>query len=63
MMTLGQWIQTANYPYTGRWNGHAYVIADCAGNPPARRSLWNLSDYRVSSVCGGSIWLMPKEGK
>jgi hypothetical protein len=30
-------------------------------NVPGRTRLWDLRDYRVSSVSGGVIWLVPRE--
>lgn len=49
---------------------YAHVCDDCQRFPnrcdhvctceTARAALWQLADYRVSSVSGGSIWLTPK---
>jgi hypothetical protein len=38
----------------GKW------IPDGMPNP-YRRELWSLSDYLVSSVTGGTIWLTPRQ--
>jgi hypothetical protein len=49
--------------HTGRASGPAtgaYVVPDCDAIRQIRTYLWNLSDYRVSSVTGGSIWLIPR---
>jgi len=31
------------------------------GINPNRKELWHLSDWRVTSVSGGTIWLLPRE--
>lgn len=48
---------------TGRASGPptgAYVVPDCDAIRQIRTYLFALDDYRVSSVTGGSIWLIPK---
>lgn len=72
-MTLQQWLQS--WPSVGRhyYQGmdisnsaftpvpdgrHAYVVADHSHG--ARTQAFDLEDYRVSSVSGGSLWFLPK---
>lgn len=38
----------------------AYVVPDTDAIRQVRTSLWSLEDYRVSSVSGGTIWLIPR---
>jgi len=63
-MTLSEWTAQDGIPYRVTFQGTAAWIPDFLDNDRQRRSLraqlWNLSDYRVTSVTGGSIWLMPK---
>lgn len=70
MITLGEWLQSwptigRHYidgrlqPYTAVPDGlHVYVVADASHG--ARIQAFDLSDYRVTSVAGGSIWFTPK---
>ena len=56
-MTLIEWLE--KWPYRGVYKGACYIVPD--GLPSAlRREAWRLTDYRVSSVAAGSIYLMPK---
>ncbi len=56
-MTLKEWI--AKQPVRIRKHGSAWVIPDVSGLVD-RRQAWQLSDYLVSSVTGGSIWFVRK---
>lgn len=73
-MTLAQWLKS--WPYIGRHfiNGslsqftrypdgtHVYVVSDAgSGQDHTRTYAFDLDDYRVTSVSGGSIWFTPKE--
>jgi hypothetical protein len=42
--------------------GGAVSVPDVITNQPIRRWLWQLDDYRVSSIIGGSVWLVPIKG-
>lgn len=56
-MTLKEW--AAKQPYIVRQHeAGAWWIPD--GPLVDRAGAWNLSDYRVSSVAGGSIWFMKR---
>jgi hypothetical protein len=58
--TLAHWLQLHGriaFVY-----GAARVVPDTADDA-ATRALTQLSDYRVTSLSGGSFWLMPREGK
>ena len=58
-MTLNEWKQKWDYVVTTHSSG-AMVLPDdlvCG----ARSELWHLSDYVVSSVTGGSVWLIKRE--
>lgn len=72
-MTLAQWLQS--WPYVGRHyidhrlgertkmpdGRHTYVVADAlSGEDSTRTWAFDLDDYAVSSVSGGSIWFRPK---
>jgi len=58
-MTLAQWLEKS--PVVGKvYDKGVYTIPDQLPDD-LRRELWNLSDYRVSSVTGGSIWLTKKK--
>ncbi len=65
-MTLAQWAK-----FTGKVvhdHKHSDItgakwVADYYGEPEEYRAdLWRLEDYVVSSVLGGSIWLVPRLG-
>lgn len=57
--TLQEW--SVGQPYIIREHASgAYWIPDST-RLINRVGLWNLSDYRVTSVTGGSIWLMRKD--
>lgn len=57
-MALATWLE--GQTITGQRHGGAYVVPDVRAIEHARTLLWNLSDYVVTSVQGGSIWLMPR---
>lgn len=73
-MTLAEWLR--GWPYKGQnWTSRtgggpiadgpdgrsAYVVAD-SPREHARTWAWDLDDYLVSSVTGGSIWFRPRSG-
>lgn len=57
MITLQQW--AARQPYTLQPQGAAFVMPDST-RLVDRAEAWSLSDYRVSSVTGGSIWFVTR---
>lgn len=56
-MKLQDWFDSNNLNLDACRRGLAVVLMD--SGYPNRSELWNLTDYRVSSVRGGAIWLMP----
>jgi len=59
-MTLDQWRKDFIYaPFYGK-NGNV-AIPDFGMSNKHRTQLWELSDYRVAYVSGGSIWLSKVE--
>jgi hypothetical protein len=60
IMTLSYWLGQSNE--SPIQNGNRYPFVVIPDNPlnPLRSQLWELEDYRVTSVAGGAIWLMPK---
>jgi hypothetical protein len=61
-MTLAEWAEQSEYR-VGE-HGAARWVPDVATDRALaiRSQLWDLDDYRVSSVSGGTIWLMPRTG-
>lgn len=57
-LSLAQWASLYDVPISPA--GEARVVAQSPLSDEARWQLWHLSDYRVSSVTGGSVWLMPR---
>lgn len=60
--TLAQWCEAEGVaPIAKTWgnDGGVVLLDEWATPPPA---LWHLSDYFVSSVGAGVIWLLPVEG-
>jgi hypothetical protein len=59
-MTLQEWAAANLEPihYDGLYNV-AWVAAGFLNDDTAYRQLWRLTDYRVTSVSGGSVWLAP----
>lgn len=58
-MTLAQFLESwPENPISDSRHAPAIGIADRIDS--RRPQLWALSDYRVTSVSGGTIWLMPK---
>lgn len=58
IITLEDW----SYIFNRQVNfeeGYAWV-KDFTHDNNARKQLWNLKDYKVSSVQGGTIWLVKK---
>ncbi len=63
-MTLEEWLKDS--PVVGRMmpNGE-YALPDVLSGAEHRTRAWDLhhlSDYVVTSVIGGSIWLVPRRG-
>jgi hypothetical protein len=56
-MTLDEWVKLS--PIKPIQRGEAIVVPDSSLINDIRPQLWNLSDYFVSSVQGGAIWLIP----
>lgn len=59
-MTLRQWCVSAGVTPIIPKHFNSRVIPDTNQIAPMRTRLWDLSDYLVSSVTGGSIWLVPR---
>lgn len=62
-MTLEQWDRDygrgrVQYP-GGNPHNHA-VVHGIGPADPGWRNLYRLTDYHVSSVAGGSVWLSPR---
>ena len=60
--TLSAWLDSS--PVQGGFKDNPNGKGQCYWLPDSvpdelRRELWNLADWRVSSVVGGAIWLMP----
>lgn len=55
-MTLQQWADAHREPVhtVGR---AAWIAGGFLNNDAAYRQLWRLSDYAVTGVTGGSVWL------
>ena len=58
-MTLNEWLK--DWPYQGVYKLGCYIVPDA--DRPNRWDAWHLSDYRVTCVTAGSIYLMPKNGR
>jgi hypothetical protein len=61
-MTLAQWRE--QYPgwYVAQHASGGYWLKDNGESMTNERwELWHLDDYAVSSVTGGSIWLVQRE--
>ncbi len=59
-MTLEQWAQLSNR--TIHKPGGTYVMSTKRNNIHHKK-LWKLSDYKVTTVTGILVWLVPKETK
>ncbi len=58
-MTLAEWLRL--WPYAARTFPPAIVVPDSWPDDRALRAMaYSLTDYRVSSVSGGSIWFVPR---
>lgn len=57
-LTLKQWAKKYNESRMKHKNGATYVSA--VSGSLSGRALFNLKDYRVSSLTGGTYWLMKK---
>jgi hypothetical protein len=62
-MTLKQWLKNPGASDYTPILSHAPSVGihDTRAIDQVRTYLWGLSDYWVSSVTGGVIWLMPKD--
>lgn len=60
MQTLSQW-ETENDATAYTAIGGAKYIHDC--NLADRKGLWRLSDYCVSSIAAGVIWLVRRNNQ
>ena len=63
-MTLREWENLADrHAFILQGKDKAYWIPDTIGlqDSGLRPLLWRLSDYLVSSITGGTIWLVPRE--
>jgi|PlaIllAssembly_1097288.scaffolds.fasta_scaffold29831_2 hypothetical protein len=58
--SLAEWEKGSRYAVTRHPDGSISVPY---GVEPHFNKLWGLSDYRVTSVTGGSVWLMPKKAE
>jgi hypothetical protein len=59
-MTLHEWCLENNVTAWWHFGRQCYYIPDMKQSEQ-RGKLWNLEDYRVTEVCGGTIWLGMKE--
>lgn len=60
-MTLQEWSEiTGHIPAPAGREYECRVVADEEFNG-MRVALWNLTDYHVTGVVGGTIWLYPKK--
>jgi hypothetical protein len=59
-MTLKEWREDSSevLPYYG--NHGSVAIPETGRTEEKRAQLWNLTDYRVVGVVGGSIWMLEK---
>jgi hypothetical protein len=57
-MTLAEWAERSKYAPRKHASG-AYHVPQVEPED-SQRLLWHLTDYLVSSVTGGSIWLVPR---
>lgn len=57
-MTLAGWAEQSKYA-PKHWKNGVYTVPQVEPED-SQRLLWRLSDYLVSSVTGGSIWLIPR---
>lgn len=61
MQTLAELLPSLDYAPQALPSG-AVVYPDSGWrNERQRAQLWQLRDYQVSSVSGGSIWLLPRD--
>ncbi len=63
MKTLEQWLKNPGAYQPITTHAPAIGIHDVRSIEHVRTYLWDLSDYHVSSVSGGVIWLVPKAGQ
>ncbi len=59
-MTLVQWSEIYNGYIGNHESGAKYIAGSVYLAECAYKKLWTLSDFRVSSVLGGTIWLLRK---
>jgi hypothetical protein len=60
-MTLAEWTEKSPIVPQLHKDGFSVWVAYLGSSDPIYRELWRLSDYRVTSVAAGSIWLVPKK--
>jgi hypothetical protein len=62
-VTFAQWYAKYNPQYAPATHNGAIVVHDTVDliGSGARSHLFGLSDYLVSSVTGGCLWLIPRE--
>jgi hypothetical protein len=59
-MTLNEWKKLTRILPTHPTTETGAVSVLVSLKAPSRPLLWNLEDYRVSSVSGVVVWLVPK---
>lgn len=61
MMTLADWCRMADVKPTTPTTetGAVSLLSDGTRYPDTHAVLWKLSDYRVSSINGLVVWLLP----
>lgn len=61
-MTLDQWAeQNGTKPYEFNKPGYDVMMTVPDRSYPDRVGLWHLTDYVVTSVTGGTIWLAKRK--
>ncbi len=60
-MTLQEWLDRQNVNPVSTKHDPCVPIASPSPNSEAYRDLFWLSDYFVSSVTAGTVWLLPRE--
>ncbi len=59
-MTLEQWAKKTKRPTIQSPSGAVCVCSTKSNNPDHHYELWHLSDYKVSTVSGLVVWVVPK---
>lgn len=60
-MTLTEWAKKPEVKHKLVYAGLEMGVHDVNSIQPIRYELWNLTDYFVSAVQAGMIWLVPKD--